>query len=113
VDLNEIKKRLDSFAQRDLKEYIKIKECQDGYTYFINARNSHVGIYKSSDKSFTISRFKFGHNYLFDEYHWDTGSPYGTVKPVHMIEKAPVGASEDDTLKYLNDLSDKYGLSKE
>lgn len=113
VDINEVRKRLDIFAQRDLKEYIKIEDCLDGYTYFINARNSRVGIYKASDRSFIISRFKFGHNYLFDEYHWDTGSPHGTVKPIQIIEKRPAHTSEDDTLKYLNGLSDKYGLIKE
>jgi hypothetical protein len=88
---------------KDLKNYIKIEDCKDGYLYLISARNSHIGIFNKDKNSFTISRVKFSNNYLFDEFHWDTGEPYGTVKPIREI-----GIAKPATLSYLNTESEKY-----
>lgn len=91
--------------------YIKLDNLKDGYTYTIDARNASVGIYLKKNKSFLISRIKFSDNYLFEEYHWDTGEPFGTVKPIEEIEKAPFefeldqrieDEQEQQVLKYLN-----------
>ena len=81
--------------------YIKVPDCKDGYLYILSARNATVGIYNESDKSFTINRLKFNDRYLFDEYHWDTGAPYGTVAPLKEIEKAPEFKNDDEKLAYL------------
>ena len=73
----------------DSDEYIRMPDLKAGFTYLIVARNAHIGIWIPENRSFLISRFKFGDNYLFEEYHWDTGEPHGTVKPQCEIEKAP------------------------
>lgn len=87
-----------------IKDYIPIEKCRDGYVYAIYARNSSIGIYNTLNKSFTVSRIKFGSNYLFDEYHWDTGAPFGTVKPYREMWQAPSFKNDDEKLKYLNDV---------
>lgn len=96
---------------------IKMEDLKGGYLYKIAARNSNHGIWIPERRAFAISRFKFGDNYIFEEYHWDTGTPYGTVKPLEEIEESPffskVGVlykkdnnkemkNEDTILEYLN-----------
>ena len=91
----------------NVKKYLLLSECKDGFVYFILARNAHIGIFNEKKKTFVISRHKFGDNFLFEEDHWDTGEPYGTVKPIRLIEKFEE-RDEEETLKYLNSLSEKY-----
>ncbi len=103
--------------------YLKINELKDGWTYRIFARNAYIGIWQQEEKGFIISRFKFEHNYLFVEDHWDTGAPHGTVKPFFEIEKAPLKKDElsyadespkyHEKLKYLNELSNKFPFDEE
>lgn len=62
--------------------YIRMEKLKEDFTYLIMARNAWFGIWRPEHKSFLISRFKFDENYLFEEYHWDTGAPHGTVKPL-------------------------------
>ena len=69
--------------------YLHESELESGCLYYINARNAHLGIWIPKKSGFIISRFKFDANYLFIEYHFDTGTPYGTVKPFIKIEKVP------------------------
>jgi hypothetical protein len=57
------------------------KDLQDRHLYKIRARNAHHGVYNQSLRSFTIARFKGKSWYLFDEYDWATGPPYGTAVP--------------------------------
>lgn len=45
---------------------------------------------------------------MFEEYHWDTGEPYGTVKPIEEIEECPKDMNDKDKLSYLNSLSKLY-----
>jgi hypothetical protein len=85
------------------KEYIKIKELKNNYLYEIKARNANRGIWLENEKGFIISRFKFGSNFTFIEYHWDNGPPFGTVRPIKEIEKCPVNVSSNkEILEYLN-----------
>lgn len=70
------------------KEYIPIEDCKDGYLYIIGARNSDLGVYVAKDKGFVINRFKINRHFLFVEFHWDTGSPYGTARCIKELEKA-------------------------
>lgn len=88
-------------------QYIPLDECKDGYFYCIHARNSNGGIFSEKEKGFIISRFKFGDNFLFTEYHWDTGEPYGTVKPIKEICKAPELNDDGETLEWLNQETEK------
>lgn len=95
--------------------YLKPEELKNGYLYQINARNSDCGIWIRKHGGFVISRFKFGHNFLFVECHWDLDKWHGTVRPLKLVEKAPfnpavfhasvyglTNAVEDEVLKYLN-----------
>lgn len=109
--------------------YITIPNLKPGFIYKIRARNAQFGIWLPQRNSFLISRTKFGNNYLFEEYHWDTGSPHGTVKPLEEIEESPFKAENlnegwDETavkgskyigypqaekvLNYLNESAEKF-----
>ena len=98
--------------------YIKMEHLRDAHSYKIWARNAYVGICVTNDSGFIISRYKVGKNpYLFTEYHWDTGEPFGTVKPLELIEKCPFKLKGDyqdserkDILKYLDNLEENYPL---
>jgi len=79
-----------------------MNECIDGNLYIICARNGRVGVYHEEDNSFIISRFKFSSNYLFPEYHWDTGEPYGTAKPLKDLGKSEIAFDSTELLAYLN-----------
>jgi len=72
----------------NLREYIPLIECKKGYLYRINSRNLSFGVYDGKG-GFIGIREKFGGHYLFTEFHWDQGPPYGTVRPVQEIEKIP------------------------
>jgi len=94
--------------------YIPAEHCKDGYVYRMRARNGRIGIFKkhkepdamgSCTNVFTLSRFKGKNNYLFDEYHFDNGPPFGTVMPFNCLFKAPNFESERETIDYLNKLT--------
>jgi hypothetical protein len=95
----------------DITNYIPISECKNDYLYFIQARNSSIGICTKNGKEFTISRFKFSDNFLFEEDHFDTGEPYGTVKPIKELEQCPEFNNAEEKLKYLNDKMKEYNTS--
>ena len=78
---------------RGIAEYIKIEDLKPGWLYRIAARNSSHGIWLPQRNAFLISRVKFYDNYLFEEYHYDTGAPFGTVKPLEEIEQSPYDAA--------------------
>ena len=69
--------------------YISLEDCKHGYTYKISSRNLSIGVFNENDNGFIGIREKFGSEYLFTEYHWDTGAPFGTVNPKEEIEKCP------------------------
>jgi len=99
-----------------MKEYLKIPELKDGYLYRIRARNGAFGVWVEQVKGFVLSRVKLGANFLFTEFHCDTGVPFGTVFPLLEIEKSPFeGASDrpdfplyDQVLEYLNSFEVPY-----
>lgn len=78
-----------------------MEELQNGYLYRINARNAEYGIWIEEDKAFMISRLKFGYNFLFKEDHWDTGFPYGTVKPIRLMWKPPFKVEKIERLNFI------------
>src|SRR5579872_5414717 len=73
-----------------MEAYIKPEECVNGGLYRIHSRNLAYGVYKADVRGFVGIRNKFGSNYLFTEYHWDNGPPFGTVRPIEFIEQCPV-----------------------
>lgn len=77
-----------------MEKHLTIEECKDGYLYSISSRNLISGIYSEKSKGFLGIREKFGNRYLFEEYHWDTGAPFGTVHPKECITKCPISSFE-------------------
>ena len=68
---------------------IPLNQCKNGYIYKLNSRNLGIGVFCEETKGFIGIREKFGDKYLFTEYHWDTGAPFGTVKPLEEIGQIP------------------------
>lgn len=68
---------------------IPLSECKHGYLYKIDSRNLNTGIFNSENNGFIGIRTKFGREYLFTEFHYDTGAPFGTVKPLEEIGRSP------------------------
>ncbi len=62
--------------------YLPLKECRPRHIYKLNSRNLKYGVFNPKDNGFIGIRTKFSNRYLFTEYHWDTGPPYGTAKPI-------------------------------
>ena len=77
--------------------YIPLSECVKGFVYLINSRNLGLGVFDGKG-GFIGVREKFGDRYLFTEYHWDTGVPYGTVHPLEKLCQLPaeIPVSEDE-----------------
>lgn len=80
---------------------IPIEECKNRHLYIIKARNSFIGIYNEKEKSFFISRWKFNSNFLFEEYHWDTGAPFGTAMPLKDLGLVTI--PEHEMVEFLNE----------
>jgi hypothetical protein len=56
--------------------------------YRIHSRNLSVGVWDGVG-GFIGIREKFGDEYLFREFHWENGPPYGTVKPLEFLTTLP------------------------
>lgn len=78
--------------------YIPLSDCKDRYLYLINSRNLSYGVYNDQTKGFVGIRNKFGDNYLFTEYHYDNGLPFGTVFPKKELIKIPDEIELKETL---------------
>lgn len=76
--------------------YLGIDECINGYLYEIHSRNLTHGVYRELDNAFVGIRTKFGERFLFAEFHWDTGPPYGTVRPLRQIGPSGVEHLRED-----------------
>jgi hypothetical protein len=104
---------------------IRMDKLIDGGLYYIDARNAEYGIWLYNQLGFIIRRLKFTNIFLFVEYHYDTGSPFGTVKPKIFLEKCPFSIEalqiqtndindmgytyEDIILEYLKRKEEYYG----
>jgi hypothetical protein len=96
----------------EIKRWIPMSECRDGYVYRIAARCGGFGVYNVEKKCFSLSRHKFGSNFIDDEYHWDTGEPHGTVKPLEDYGKFTGLKHEEYLLPYLNVLEEEMGTGQ-
>jgi hypothetical protein len=95
--------------------WLPMSTLQEGALYVIDARNAFLGVWQANVSGFQIARPLFeprpggrrmvwhqrGH-YPFVEYHWDTGEPLGTARPLVFIEQVSK-AVENDLLAYLID----------
>jgi hypothetical protein len=77
------------YEWKDDRTMISIEDCKKGYLYLINSRNLDLAVY-DGDGGFIGIREKFGQRFLFTEFHWDTGEPYGTVRPQEELEHCPI-----------------------
>lgn len=82
------------------KPHIPLRSCIDGHVYRIDSRNLSYGVFHAAVEGFTGIRNKFGWNYLFTEFHWDQGPPYGTVTPLEDL--GPLPALITDNLQLEN-----------
>lgn len=69
--------------------YIPVEECKIRGIYRIHSRNLYVGVFTGNMNGFIGIRCKFDDSFLFTEYHYDNGPPYGTVKPKELIGLLP------------------------
>jgi len=66
--------------------HIPIEACRDRHIYRLQSRNLRYGVFCKSRKGFIGIRTKFDSRFLFMEYHYDTGAPYGTVRPIEDVD---------------------------
>lgn len=66
-------------------EYLKENELIHGSLYFVDSRNSFVGIWDANKKEFLQYNYKFGKRDTDTDYHVD-GEKHGTVKPLCFLE---------------------------
>ena len=84
---------------------IKLEDCKHGHLYRIFSRNLSLGVFDKACSGFVGIRTKFGHRYLFCEFHYDTGAPFGTVNPLEEIEQCPHEPNENNNelFRYLEE----------
>lgn len=70
-----------SESDEEQVNWIPVEDCKHGRIYAIKSRNLTYGVFARKSAGFTGIREKFGSLYLFEEYHWDNGPPFGTAKP--------------------------------
>lgn len=58
---------------------VPLKDCVHGRLYKLHCRNLLYGVFNEKNNGFIGIREKFGSEYLFTEYHHETGAPFGTV----------------------------------
>lgn len=76
--------------------HIPLEECKHGFLYKIFSRNLGLGVFDENTQGFIGIREKFRYEYLFTEYHWDTGPPFGTVHPDEELEECPCKSIKED-----------------
>lgn len=89
-------------------EWLYMEQLEPGALYLISARNASVGLWDPNQKGFVIARTKFSDVYLFVEYHWDNGPPYGTARPWKKLEAAREFKGKPEKLAYLVEKNSEY-----
>lgn len=73
---------------------IPVADCIAGHVYTLWSRNLKLGVFRINHRfgpGFIGIRTKFGDRFLFEEYHWDSGPPYGTANPLVDLGPIPAG----------------------
>lgn len=68
-------------GRQEKAQRVPISECIARRLYKVGSRNLTWGVYNGKE-GFIGIREKFRSKYLFTEFHWDQGPPYGTVHTV-------------------------------
>ena len=79
----------------DHPDRIPMEQCKHGWLYRVLSRNLNLGVYRESDHGFVGIRHKMGARFLFAEFHWDTGPPFGTANPLEVICQCPIARLEE------------------
>ena len=75
-----------------------MSDLEDGRVYRIHSRNLITGVWVADTQGFIGIREKFGAEYLFEEYHWETGPPFGTASPITALDAwVPVNERTEDS----------------
>lgn len=64
---------------------IRVEACKDRQLYRLDSRNLTLGVFRGASGGFFGIRRKLGSTFVFEEYHWDTGAPFGTVVPLEEL----------------------------
>jgi hypothetical protein len=67
---------------------IPLDGCIERHIYTLKSRNLPLGVFDGR-AGFIGIREKLGTTFLAKEYHWDTGSPFGTATPIEDIGVLP------------------------
>lgn len=88
--------------------------CIKGRLYEVDCRNLTLAVYDGKG-GFIGIRQKFGDRYLFTEYHYDQGPPYGTVKVLKDTEIDFEGSLEYDQtlLTFLKKRTEDHNIELE
>lgn len=91
---------------------IPLSDCVDGGIYRIHSRNLRFGLFSAKTSGFTGIREKFNYEYLFTEYHVDTGPPGGTTSPKEYLGQFSENESDETLFEYLKELELKQNNGK-
>jgi hypothetical protein len=72
-----------------MDSYIPLTSCKSRGIYMLHSRNLSIGVFNPENNGFIGIREKFGDKFLFTEFHYDTGAPFGTVRPLKEIGLLP------------------------
>lgn len=64
---------------RPKADQIPLDELEHGRVYKVRSRNLVVGVWNAPSRGFLGIREKFGNRFLFQEFHYDNGPPFGTA----------------------------------
>jgi hypothetical protein len=81
---------------------VPIDKCISRRLYKLGCRNLTYGVYDGNE-GFIGIRQKFKHRFLFTEYHWDQGPPWGTV---HTVVDTGIDLPEDIELRETIDVGE-------
>ncbi len=69
---------------------IALEACRDRMLYRLLSRNLRLGVFCAARRAFLGMREKFEARFVAEEYHWETGPPFGTAKPQEALpERLP------------------------
>ena len=85
------------------------KDVVIGRAYVIHARNGGVGVAVEEDGSlgYVLHREKWGDHFLFTEFDWDNGPPFGTAIPLKLVEAEPP-TDDDELLAWLEKQTEEH-----
>jgi hypothetical protein len=74
-----------------LARRVPLDAIEVGRAYVIHARNGGVGVAvrEVDGLGYVLHREKFGEHFLFTEWDWAEGPPYGTAIPLRALDGKP------------------------